>query len=49
METFKASELVVEKRAVLKEKPDKDHAYTFGGISTDYMLDIDFDASKGGW
>jgi hypothetical protein len=49
MGTFRASDLVVEKRQVLKTKPGADHAYAFGGISTDYMLDIDYDESKGGW
>lgn len=33
----------------MKPKPSKDHQYTFGGISTDHMLEIDFDLKNGGW
>lgn len=33
----------------MKEKPPKDFAYTFGGVSTDYMLEIDYDIENGGW
>ena len=33
----------------LKEKPPKDFAYTFGGISTDHMLDCNYDVENGGW
>lgn len=32
-----------------KEKPPKDFAYTFGGISTDLMLDCNYDVENGGW
>jgi len=41
--------LVIQKAQQLKEKPPKDFAYTFGGIITDYMLDIDYDGDNGGW
>jgi len=41
--------LVIQKAQKLKEKPPKDFAYTFGGIITDYMLDIDYDGDNGGW
>lgn len=34
---------------MLKPKPGADHQYTFGGIATDYMLDIDYDVNNGGW
>lgn len=44
-----ASDLEIHKRSVLKEKPGPDHVYTFGGITTDYMLEIDYDRSNGGW
>ena len=33
----------------IKPKPDKDHVYAFGGLTTDYMLEIDYDYSNGGW
>ena len=34
---------------MLKPKPAADHQYTFGGLSTDYMLEIDYDVHNGGW
>jgi branched-chain amino acid aminotransferase len=47
--TFMASDLKVFPPATLKTKPGPDHQYTFGGITTDYMLDIDYDKNNGGW
>jgi len=47
--TFMADDLVIKERKVLKQKPGPDHQYTFGGITTDYMLEIDFDRDNGGW
>jgi hypothetical protein len=47
--TFMASELTFKPRKTLKPKPASDHVYTFGGITTDYMLEIDFDRDNGGW
>jgi len=44
-----ADDLVIKERSVLKEKPGKEHQYTFGGITTDYMLEIDYDRENGGW
>jgi len=49
METFRASDLEIRKVANFKPKPASDHVYSFGGLSTDYMLDIDYDEDKGGW
>lgn len=37
------------KRNELKPKPPADHQYVFGGVSTDYMLEIDYDIENGGW
>lgn len=47
--TFMADDLVIKERNVLKEKPGADHQYSFGGITTDYMLEIDYDLDNGGW
>lgn len=47
--TFLADDLVINERATLKPKPGPDHKYTFGGITTDYMLEIDYDRENGGW
>jgi len=47
--TFMASDLTVNKREELKEKPGPDHEYAFGGLTTDYMLECDYDYSNGGW
>ena len=47
--TFLAEDLQIRKREQLKEKPGPDHQYTFGGISTDHMLEIDYDVRNGGW
>ena len=47
--TFLANDLQIIKREELKEKPDKDHVYAFGAVSTDYMLEVDFDLHNGGW
>jgi hypothetical protein len=47
--TFMADDLQFRERAVLKDKPSADHVYTFGGITTDYMLEIDYDRENGGW
>ena len=44
-----ADDLVINERKVLKEKPGADHQYTFGGLTTDYMLEIDYDLDNGGW
>ena len=33
----------------MKEKPAADFQYQFGGITTDHMLEIDYDAKNGGW
>lgn len=47
--TFMASELTFKPSAALKPKPASDHVYAFGGITTDYMLEIDYDRDNGGW
>jgi branched-chain amino acid aminotransferase len=47
--TFSASDLRFEPSKTLKVKPGPDHVYQFGGITTDYMLDIDYDKENGGW
>ena len=33
----------------MKPKPASDFSYTFGGMSTDYILEIDYDIENGGW
>ena len=47
--TFMADDLVIHHSDKLKPKPPADHTYTFGGITTDYMLEIDYDYDNGGW
>ena len=47
--TFSAADLKFEPSKTLKAKPGPDHVYMFGGITTDYMLDIDYDKDNGGW
>ena len=47
--TFKADDLTFTPSQNLKTKPGPDHVYTFGGVTTDYMLDIDYDKNNGGW
>jgi hypothetical protein len=47
--TFMADDLIFKERKILKEKPGPDHQYTFGGITTDYMLEINYDRENGGW
>lgn len=44
-----ASDLVFKESKTLKPKPGPEHQYTFGGITTDYMLEIDYDYHNGGW
>jgi hypothetical protein len=44
-----ADDLIIKERKILKEKPAPDHQYTFGGITTDYMLEINYDRENGGW
>ena len=48
-DTFYAKDLIFTERKELIEKPGKDHAYTFGGPTTDYILQIDYDKKNGGW
>jgi len=49
--TFMADQMIIEHMDPkdLKPKPDKDHVYAFGALSTDYRLEIDYDYSNGGW
>jgi hypothetical protein len=47
--TFMASDLIIKKSEQLKPKPPADHQYAFGGITTDYMLEINYDRDNGGW
>lgn len=47
--TFMASDLIIKKREQLRPKPPADHQYAFGGITTDYMLEINYDRDNGGW
>ena len=47
--SFMASDLTIERREECKEKPGPDHVYAFGGISTDYMLEVDYSFRNGGW
>lgn len=48
-QTFMASDITIHKPKELRPKPGPDHQYTFGGITTDYMLEIDYDYDNGGW
>lgn len=47
--TFMASEMTIHRTDELKPKPPADHVYAFGALQTDYMLEIDYDYSNGGW
>jgi len=47
--TFLASDLVIEKHPDPKPLPPADHQYLFGAITTNYMLEIDYDFANGGW
>ncbi len=46
-ETFFAKDLVFEKTQNPKEKPGPDHTYVFGDLTTDHMLEIDWNKEKG--
>lgn len=48
-QTFLASDLQIHRREELKEKPGPEHQYAFGAVSTDYMLECDYDYRNGGW
>lgn len=47
--SFRAEDLKFFPTTTPKAKPGPDHVYMFGGITTDYMLDIDYDKDNGGW
>ena len=47
--TFLASDLQVNLVKNPRPKPGPDHQYLFGGITTDHMLEIDYDQHNGGW
>lgn len=47
--SFRAEDLKFYPTETPKAKPGPDHVYMFGGITTDYMLDIDYDKDNGGW
>lgn len=47
--TFMSKDLVIIPSKTLKQKPSADHVYAFGGITTDHMLEIDYDRDNGGW
>lgn len=46
---LKAKDLVIQKRKELLPKPGPDHQYAFGALTTDHMLEIDYDHLNGGW
>ena len=46
-DSFKASDLIVQRREELKEKPGPDHNYVFGKIMTDHILEIDWHKETG--
>ena len=48
-QTFMASDLELNLTKNPTPKPGPDHQYAFGGITTDHMLEIDFDRTNGGW
>jgi hypothetical protein len=41
--------MTIERREECKEKPGPEHVYAFGGLSTDYMLEVDYSFRNGGW
>jgi len=41
--SFYRKDLKFIKREELKPKPAADHQYVFGGVTTDYILEIDYD------
>lgn len=47
--TFLASDLEVKLKKNPTPKPGPEHQYTFGGITTDHMLQIDYEYHNGGW
>lgn len=47
--SFMASDMTIERREECKEKPGPEHVYAFGGLSTDYMLEVDYSFRNGGW
>ena len=47
--TFLANDLELNLSKNLKPKPGPDHQYLFGGITTDHMLEVDYDVNNGGW
>jgi hypothetical protein len=49
--TFMANDLIFKPMpdSEKKPKPGPEHQYIFGGIQTDYMLEIDYDRENGGW
>jgi hypothetical protein len=47
--TFLASDLEILDHPNKKSKPGPEHQYSFGGITTDYMLECNFDRQNGGW
>ena len=47
--TFLANDLQMNLSQNLRPKPGPDHQYLFGGITTDHMLEIDYDLKNGGW
>ena len=47
--TFLASDLELNLLKNPKPKPGPDHTYLFGALTTDHMLEIDYDVHNGGW
>ncbi|CAI2370811.1 unnamed protein product [Moneuplotes crassus] len=47
MDTFKYEDLEIKLTTNPKEKPGSDHQYEFGKLTTDHMLEIDWDVQTG--
>mmetsp|Transcript_13666 Transcript_13666/g.15330 ORF Transcript_13666/g.15330 Transcript_13666/m.15330 type:complete len:100 (-) Transcript_13666:9-308(-) len=45
--SFKAEDLIIEETKAPKAKPSEDHVYEFGKLTTDHMLEIDWDVETG--
>ena len=48
-EAFYARDLEITLKKDPTPKPGADHTYTFGGVTTDHMLEVDYDMRNGGW
>lgn len=47
--TFLASDIEHNLVKNPRPKPGPDHQYLFGALTTDHMLEVDYDLNNGGW